>query len=148
MEKTPPAHAGEAIVLFAHGARDARWSLTLEGLRAALGRTRPELRVEIAYLELQEPRLATVLRALAAAGIRAVDIAPILWAQGSHVTVDLPRLLEEFRHERPNLRVRVLPVLSELPGMIEFLAARLLDAGNAPAAAPLEASAGQGPPAP
>ena len=50
-----------ALILFAHGARDARWGQTLQSLRKAVLARRPQSRVELAFLEFQAPTLADAL---------------------------------------------------------------------------------------
>ena len=123
-----------AIVLFAHGARDARWAQPLERLREALQRARPGVRISIAFLELQPPGLAETLAALAAAGATQIDIAPIFWSERGHIARDLPALVATFAGQAPLVRVRVLPVLAELAGMDEFVAQAILGhVGEAPA---------------
>ena len=122
----------EAMVLFAHGARAARWAQPLLRLQDELAQRAPGLRIEIAYLELQAPDLPQVLEDLARAGIARIRIAPVFWSLGGHVVRDLPALVDEFHARRPAVRVEVLPVLAELPGLLEFLAAALLGADGAP----------------
>lgn len=112
----------DAIVLFAHGARDVRWSEPLFRLQAELRRAHPDLAVPVAYLELQSPSLEESLIALAAAGKRRIAVAPVFWARGGHILNDLPVILDAFRRRHPETGVQVLPVLSELPGMTSFLA--------------------------
>jgi sirohydrochlorin cobaltochelatase len=118
----------EAIVLFAHGARDARWAQPLLRLQAVLVRRAPQLRVELAYLELQEPGLPATLEALAGQGLQHIRVAPVFWSMGAHAARDLPALVEAFRARHPSVRVEVLPVLAELPGLLEFVAAALAGA--------------------
>jgi len=116
----------DAIILFAHGAKDARWALSLQQLQRALALARPQTSVQIAFLELQEPNLADALAALAAAGCRHIDVAPIFWSQGGHMAQDLPQIVREFLVREPGTDIRVLPVLSELPGMEQFLVQAIL----------------------
>jgi sirohydrochlorin cobaltochelatase len=47
----------------------------------------------------------------------------VFWASGGHVAADLPPLLADFRAVHPDVALAVLPVISELPGMLDFLAA-------------------------
>ncbi len=115
-----------AIVLFAHGARDARWSEPLERMREALIRACPHVRVETAFLELQEPGLAGVLEFLAVDGVRRIDIVPVFWSRGGHVAVDLPRLVDDFRDRHAGVEARVLPLLSEIDGMEAFIVGAIL----------------------
>ncbi|HYA65354.1 MAG TPA: CbiX/SirB N-terminal domain-containing protein [Burkholderiaceae bacterium] len=116
----------DAIILFAHGAKDARWALPLQQLQRALALARPQLLVQIAFLELQEPSLAQSLATVAAAGCRRIDVAPIFWSQGGHMARELPQMVQEFAAREPGVIIRVLPVLSELPGMEQFLAQVIL----------------------
>jgi sirohydrochlorin cobaltochelatase len=122
----------QALILFAHGARDARWSEPLFALASRLSALRPELPVRLAYLELQAPRLPEVVAELAGAGVQAIAVAPVFWSAGAHVREDLPRLVSHCAAAH-GVRVQVLPVLSELPGVLDAVAAALL---TAPALAP------------
>jgi sirohydrochlorin cobaltochelatase len=111
-----------AIILFAHGARDARWSLTLRELEARVRARAPEAHVDVAFLEFQSPTLNSSIDAALAAGARTIDVMPVFWASGGHIANDLPPLLDQLRARHPTLNLRVLPVLSELPGMLDFIA--------------------------
>jgi sirohydrochlorin cobaltochelatase len=114
-----------ALILFAHGARDARWAQTLEVLRQAVLARRPQSRVELAFLEFQTPALADALAAAVQAGCTRIDVAPVFWASGGHVTNDVPPMLDQFRRANPQVQITLLPVLSELPGMSDFIASAL-----------------------
>jgi sirohydrochlorin cobaltochelatase len=120
----PETH-GHALILFAHGARDTRWGQTLQALREVVLARRPSSRVDVAFLELQPPTLPQALAAAAAAGCKRIDIAPIFWASGGHLVNDVPPLLDEFRRANPEVQLNLLPVLSELPGMADFIASAL-----------------------
>jgi sirohydrochlorin cobaltochelatase len=111
-----------AVILFAHGARDPRWGASLEALARAVEARRPGVTACAAYLEIQSPRLPQALEAAAAAGARHVDIVPVFWAGAGHVDNELPPMVSEFSARHPDIPVRTLPVLSELPGMLEFIA--------------------------
>jgi sirohydrochlorin cobaltochelatase len=116
----PPA--ARAVILFAHGAADARWSVTLGELQARMQARLPGAHVGLAFLEFQRPTLAAAVASAVAAGARAIDVAPVFWASGGHIASDLPPMLADLRARHPSLELRVLPVLSELPGMLDFIA--------------------------
>jgi sirohydrochlorin cobaltochelatase len=78
--------------------------------------------VAIAFLELQPPTLATALADAVALNRKRIDIVPVFWASGGHVVNDLPRMIEDFGRTHPDVELRVLPVLSELPGLLDFVA--------------------------
>jgi sirohydrochlorin cobaltochelatase len=111
-----------AVILFAHGARDARWSQTLGALAHAIRQRLPAAFVATAFLEFQPPTLAEVLDRALAAGCTRIEVVPVFWASGGHVANDVPPLLEAFRAAHPQVALTLLPVLSELPGMIDFIA--------------------------
>jgi sirohydrochlorin cobaltochelatase len=111
-----------AIVLFAHGAPDPQWSRTLAELATLVQARARDALVLSAFLEFQPPTLAEAVDAAVTAGARAVDVAPVFWASGGHVASDLPLLLDELRRRHPRLAFQVLPVLSELPGLLQFVA--------------------------
>jgi sirohydrochlorin cobaltochelatase len=113
--------SGDALILFAHGARDARWSATLHALADALRAQAGPASVRTAFLELQPPSLAEALEAAVAEGARRVRIVPVFWAGAGHIENDLPPILSAFAARHPQVEVGVLPVLSELPGMLDFV---------------------------
>ena len=112
----------DALILFAHGARDARWSVSLQALAMQLQLHAGRASVRTAFLELQTPTLPQALDAAAAEGARRIHVVPVFWAGAGHIDNDLPPLLAEFGARFPEVAVGVLPVLSELPGMLEFIA--------------------------
>jgi sirohydrochlorin cobaltochelatase len=114
--------ADRAVILFAHGARDARWSLTLADLRTRVQARIAGAHVGIAFLEFQPPTLEEAIDAALATGARAIDVMPVFWASGGHMASDVPPLLAAVGRRHPGVEVRLLPVLSELPGMLDFIA--------------------------
>ncbi len=122
--------AEHAIILFAHGARDERWSETLSQLRGRVQRALPNAHVSTAFLEFQSPSLVEVLGNAERAGCTRIDVVPIFWASGGHVANDVPPLIESFRAAHPDVQLRLLPVISELPGLLDFIAAAVVDAGQ------------------
>jgi len=137
-----PAH--DALVLFAHGARDARWSMSLHALAAAIRTHAGQASVRIAFLELQSPTLPEALQAAAAEGARRIHVVPVFWAGAGHIENDLPPILAAFGRRYPDVAVRALPVLSELPGMLDFIARTVAEAvGEHPHPRPLSRPAGE-----
>lgn len=123
-----------ALVLFAHGARDPRWAEPMQRLSAAILARSPGQRVVSAFLELMEPSLQQVVDALAAEGVTDLSVLPVFWSGGGHVVRDLPGMLAEARARHPGIHMQVLPVLSDLPGVLDAVAAAALslsDVGTA-----------------
>ena len=112
----------QAIILFAHGARDSEWARPFERLREALLALSPGSVVELAYLELMEPDLDGAVDVLAARGVTAVSIVPVFMAQGSHLKRDLPLLVEEVRAKHPRITFRLQPAIGETQAVIDAMA--------------------------
>ncbi|MEZ5650406.1 MAG: CbiX/SirB N-terminal domain-containing protein [Burkholderiaceae bacterium] len=117
MMRADPQGGIEAIVLFCHGARRASWREPFDALRAELAQAAPSLDVRLAFLELMEPGLPSVIDQLAAAGRRRLSIVPVFLAPGSHTREDLPRLVGEARERWPELQIETRDSLTENAAM-------------------------------
>jgi len=84
------------LLLFAHGARDARWREPFDRLLARVQRdhTGP---VELAFLEFMQPDLAGAASALVQAGASRIVVVPLFLGTGGHLRRDLPQMLEQAR---------------------------------------------------
>lgn len=123
------------LILFAHGSRDPAWADALRALAREVAAAAPSLRLAEAYLELQTPSLPSAVAALAG-DCDHIDVCPVFWAATGHVQRDVPALLEQCRREHPHLTLQMLPALSQLPGLLPFLALTLAQLTTAPAPPP------------
>jgi sirohydrochlorin cobaltochelatase len=80
------------LVLFAHGARDARWREPFDRLFATVAGGHPGP-VELAFLELMSPNLDQACEALVRTGAQHVVVVPLFLGTGGHLRNDLPGLL-------------------------------------------------------
>ena len=112
----------QAIVLFAHGARDARWAEPFEAVAARLRAAAPGVPVRLAFLELMTASLADAVAALAAEGATRVDVVPLFLGTGGHLRQDLPRVVDEVRAAHPALALHLHPAIGEQPAVIEAMA--------------------------
>ena len=80
------------LVLFAHGARDARWREPFDRLLAKVAGRHPGP-VELAFLELMSPDLGEACDALVRAGAQHVVVVPLFFGTGGHLRNDLPGLV-------------------------------------------------------
>jgi sirohydrochlorin cobaltochelatase len=111
-----------ALVLFAHGARDAQWSGPFRALQKAVAARRPDLTVALAFLEIMEPSLADCVARLAGDGHGRIVVAPLFLAQGGHLKKDLPRLLKELGARHPTADITVLPPIGEVTELLDAIA--------------------------
>lgn len=111
-----------AILLFAHGARDPGWAEPFRRIAGRLKAAQPGLRVELAFLELMEPRLADAVAVLAGAGIDRITLVPLFLAQGGHLKEDLPRLLDDIREQHSSVRIDVTAAIGDSESLTNAIA--------------------------
>ena len=114
--------SGEAIILFAHGARDAEWAAPFRAIQKLLQAARPDVLVLTAFQEFMAPNLEEAVAQLAAGGAKRVVLVPLFMGQGSHVKRDLPLLLEQERRRHPQLDFQVLPAIGDESEILQAIA--------------------------
>ncbi len=113
----------QALVLFAHGARDPRWAQPFKKLQAIAQQQLGGAQVELAFLELMEPRLPETVDRLVADGCGSISVVPVFLGQGGHVLRDLPPMIEELRTRHPQLQISVSDAVGESPDVLQAIAA-------------------------
>ena len=116
-----------ALVLFAHGARDAQWSEPFRAMQKAVAGRRPGLAVELAFLEIMQPSLGDCVARLASDGHQRIVIAPLFLALGGHLKKDLPRLLKDLGAKHPAADISVLPPIGEVTELLNAISEWLVN---------------------
>ena len=111
-----------AIVLLAHGSRDALWSAPIEAVAARIRARQPATAVCCAYLELRSPTLVDAATALIAAGAREIRVFPLFLGVGKHAREDLPKLLATLKALHPDIAIELLPTAGEHEPLTALLA--------------------------
>ncbi|QVQ52432.1 sirohydrochlorin chelatase [Spiractinospora alimapuensis] len=102
-----PLDGAPPLLAVAHGSRDPRSADTVATLFAQVRQRLPHVPVRVSYLDHQAPDPATAARGLAVRGAGEVVVMPTLLTAAYHSKVDLPRLLERVRADRPWLDLRL-----------------------------------------
>jgi sirohydrochlorin cobaltochelatase len=114
----------QAIILFGHGARDARWREPFDRLIQLWRAQYASTAVELAFLEMMEPSLSQSIATLSAQGVTQIAVVPVFFGQGGHLRNDFPKLLEECRSQYPNIALSATPAVGEdeavLQAIIDF----------------------------
>ena len=114
----------KAIILFGHGARDARWREPFDRLAALWKAQHPEVSVQLAFLEMMEPSLQDAVASLSALGAQQITVVPVFFGQGGHLRNDFPVLLEACQKQYPNLKLSATPAVGEdlavLQAIVDF----------------------------
>lgn len=109
------------LLLVAHGSRDPRFAATARRVASSTRRALPGVRVELAYLDLNEPLVDDVLDSLDGN----VTVLPLLFGDGFHSKHDLPEMLRRAHLRNPGLRAtqaRILGQHSPVPALVDRLA--------------------------
>jgi sirohydrochlorin cobaltochelatase len=115
------------LLLFAHGARDARWALPFEAVAQRIREAEPGLSVALAYLEFMKPALLEAAQRLAALGCERVDVVPLFLGAGGHVRRDLPALLQDLGALHPTVQWRLQNTIGEVDSVIDAMARAALE---------------------
>ena len=104
-----------AIILFAHGSRDALWRRPIEAVANEMKQLSPDTQVACAYLELTEPDLPTTVAGLVQTGVNAIRIVPMFLGVGRHAREDLPLLLQDLIVQHPGVTFELRNAIGEEP---------------------------------
>ena len=117
----------DGLILFAHGARDARWRQPFERLAAKSRAERPQVAVTLAFLEFMHPDLDAAVDDLAAQGCDAIRVVPVFLGQGGHVRDDLPALVAGVRARHPHVAIALREAVGEDDRVLDRIAAVAVD---------------------
>lgn len=111
-----------ALVLFAHGARDPAWAEPVRRVQQAIQVRDPALRVEVAFLEFLAPSLGDCGAALAAAGVSRIVVLPMFIAQGGHLKREVPEILADLQTRYPAVHFELATAVGENEAVIQAMA--------------------------
>ena len=117
-----------ALILFGHGARDPEWAVPIRNLQRRVSAQRPDLTVEVAFLELSRPLLPETIEKLASGRCDRIAIVPVFLAQGGHLKQDVPEMLDELRKRFPGVGLELWPALGEAEPVLDAIAAWIVNA--------------------
>jgi sirohydrochlorin cobaltochelatase len=118
----------QAVILFAHGSRDALWRRPIEAVAQQMKQLSPTTEVVCAYLELTEPDLPSTVAQLLVNGIDAIRIVPMFLGVGKHAREDLPKLVQELQLQYPHVFFELRQAVGEEPELIRIMASIALRA--------------------
>jgi sirohydrochlorin cobaltochelatase len=108
------------VILFGHGARDARWKEPFTRLAAKLAAAHGDAGpVGLAFLELMTPDLPAAIADQAAAGCDTITVVPVFFGQGGHVRRDLPEIVARCEAAHPGVHLRCAGAVGEDDGVLD-----------------------------
>jgi len=116
----------KALILFGHGARDARWREPFDRLATLWREQHSGAPVSLAFLEMMQPSLDEAVSSLASSGATQITVVPVFFGQGSHLRNDFPLLLSACQEKFPKVALCATPAVGEdltvLQAIIDFSA--------------------------
>jgi sirohydrochlorin cobaltochelatase len=110
------------MILFGHGARDARWKEPFARLAQKLAATRGDAGpVSLAFLELMTPSLPEAIAEQAGQGCDAITVVPVFFGQGGHIRRDLPALIAQCQAAHPGVRLSCATAVGEDDGVLDAI---------------------------
>ena len=85
-------------------------------------RSRPDVPVQLAFLEFMSPDVSQAGDELAAAGCTAVQVLPLFLGAGGHVRKDLPELLAQLSARHPHVSWQLQPAVGGTTRVIAAMA--------------------------
>ena len=111
----------KAVILFGHGARDARWREPFDRLAQLWKQQHADVLVELAFLEMMQPSLREAIANLSAQGANQIVVVPVFFGQGGHLRNDFPLLLDECRSEYPQIKLSATLAVGEDAGVLQAI---------------------------
>jgi sirohydrochlorin cobaltochelatase len=118
--------ARHALVLLAHGARSPDWAGPFLQVQRSVQSRRPDVSVELAFLEFMQPDLPAAVRQLVRQGCVEITVVPLFLGQSGHVLRDLPPMIASLQQECPTVVLRIAHAAGEDAGVLEAMAAYCL----------------------
>lgn len=112
----------QAIILFAHGSRNPQWREPFEAIAAQVRANAPEVRVELAFLELMSPSVDEAVRDCADSGIERIRIVPLFFGVGKHIAEDLQALVADTQQAHPHLNIQVVEAVGQSKAVRQAMA--------------------------
>jgi sirohydrochlorin cobaltochelatase len=117
--------SGPALLIAAHGTRDAAGQAEALALLRAVRSAAPEIEVECGFLELASPDIAAALDALVARGARDIVVFPSMLFSAGHTRIDIPSVIAGQRRRHPDVCLRYAGHFGADPTLLAMVGQRI-----------------------
>ena len=130
MMQAHPAAAGDTVLIVGHGSREDSGNDEIRQFAAQWRVRRPDLRIELCFIEFAPPELNAALLE-AARTSRRVLVVPLILNAAGHVKMEIPEAVEGARLACPHTEILLAPHLTACDPILAILKRRLRKAMNA-----------------
>ena len=113
----------KALILLSHGSRRPESNAEMESLASRI-RALPGnafSHVTCAFQQFAEPAFQQTIEDLIDQGVKNIVVMPLFLASGSHVSVDVPEMIEFARAKHSDVNIAVTPHLGQQKDLARFL---------------------------
>lgn len=115
----------KGVLILAHGSRERETELTLKKIVEITQSKLEDVIIETAYLQFSEVNLVKGLDNLVAQGIVDIKIVPYFLFAGVHIREGIPKEIEEYLKDKPNIKITMAETLGGDPRMADILVDRI-----------------------
>lgn len=130
MMQAHPAAAGDTVLIVGHGSREESGNDEIRQFAAQWRVRRPDLRIDLCFIEFAPPELNAALLD-AARTSRRVLVVPLILNAAGHVKMEIPEAVEGARLACPQAEILLAPHLTACDPILAILKRRLRKAMNA-----------------
>lgn len=124
MMQAGPVATGDTILIVGHGSREESGNDEIRAFAAQWRARRPDLRIELCFIEFAPPGLNAALLQ-AARQARRVLVVPLILNAAGHVKMEIPEAVEQARNACPQAEILLAPHLSACDPILAILKRRL-----------------------
>lgn len=118
----------KGILILAHGSREKETELTLTEITKMIQERLTDVIIETAYLQFSDVNLEKGLDNLIEKNVTEIKVIPYFLFSGVHIREDIPKEIEEYLVNKPNVKITMGNTLGADPRMADILADRISDA--------------------
>ena len=116
----------DGVLILAHGSRAKETEKTFEAI-VKMVETKVSQPVKIAYMEFSPANIKRGLESLREQGSRDIKVVPYFLFSGIHIQEDIPKELNAFSAEHPEVRITMTDTLGADPRIADIVVDRILE---------------------
>ena len=111
------------LLIVAHGSRKKPSNEEVQALARQIGALAAGVydRVACGFVQFAEPTVESQIEKIVSEGVENIVLFPFFLGSGSHVSDDIPQLVQDTQSRHPGLRIRVTPHLGILDGLAQLI---------------------------
>lgn len=112
-----------SLIIVAHGSRIEASNQKVRQLTERVSEKIDNhfLNISCAFLELAEPDIPAAIEADMELGVKMITILPFFLSAGTHITGDIPEIIQQKRIAHPEISLHIAPYIGELDGMVPLI---------------------------